>query len=61
MRQLGSSFQIMNCLRIRVVIDMRIETMEEALEHIDWLVEQIEKRDATIDLLLKEIYGDDDD
>lgn len=40
---------------------MRIETMEEALEHIDWLVEQIEKRDATIDLLLKEIYGDDDD
>lgn len=35
--------------------------MEEALEHIDWLVKQIEKRDATIDLLLKEIYGDYDD
>ena len=32
---------------------MRIETMEEALDMIDFLIDEIKRRDETIQILLK--------
>lgn len=34
---------------------MRIESMEDALEMIDFLIEEIEVRDKTIQILLKKL------